>query len=450
MATRYPPQTPEPEPFYDEIGGDDDWQGGDGTMVLPAGRWQDAPPLPTGRAVPIPAAPAVPVAPPVPVGRRAAPLPPAAPPMPPTAPVAPPVPRARPLPAVGARRAVPIGADGRAMVPTNQQSNPSLNPMGNAPTPVGRRAMPLPATGMASSQTSIPPAPTPQPVMPPTRRGSTPSGAMAWDEESQAYLPARPLPQPIDPIAIAQRRRAQALQAKALLQVGMDDDDLSSTSILPETKQKSVVIMRPSLSPLVADHGSDASDDGFSSDFADDDEEGATRIDDPKRKMADPRTQQTSQRGASPLESRENDIDVVVGVDAGDDIDIGIDGADADANDDDESASWDDANLLGIPAPSASSALPVKPKPRIESVPPLDAVCELGILSIDAPNSALIFIDGQPRGKGAIKIPNLDRYTTYHIRVHCVGFAPWRSSVVIGNQNTLRVRPELRRRALQS
>lgn len=289
---------------------------------------------------------------------------------------------------------------------------------------------------------------------------------MAWDEESQAYLPARPLPQPIDPIAIAQRRRAQALQAKALLQVGMDDDDLSSTSILPETKHKSVVIMRPSLSPLVADHGSDDSDDGFANDFADDDEESATRIDDPKRKMVDPRTQRTqqsSQRGAASLESHErnheNGIDVVVGVDVDadaemdDDIDMGVDGnvdVDIDAGDDDESASWDDANLLGIPAPSVSSAISVKPKPCIESVPPLDAVCELGSLSIDAPNSALIFIDGQPRGKGAIKISNLDRYTTYHIRVHCVGFAPWRSSVVIGNQNTLRVRPELRRRALQS
>lgn len=68
---------------------------------------------------------------------------------------------------------------------------------------------------------------------------------------------------------------------------------------------------------------------------------------------------------------------------------------------------------------------------------------EKGVLVVEARAGATVFLDGIWRGVGRVVITELDRFSSYSVRVHCPGFAPWSGSVSLGGEVAARVRPTL-------
>lgn len=66
-----------------------------------------------------------------------------------------------------------------------------------------------------------------------------------------------------------------------------------------------------------------------------------------------------------------------------------------------------------------------------------------GLLVVDAPPDAMVFIDGAQRGTGRVEVSALDRFTQVAIRVHRVGYKPWSRTVSLDGRDELRVVPEL-------
>jgi len=97
-----------------------------------------------------------------------------------------------------------------------------------------------------------------------------------------------------------------------------------------------------------------------------------------------------------------------------------------------------------VPSTAEGDPMPAKPRtprPTLEPEQPHD-----GVLVVDAPAEATVTVNGVERGKGTIKVQNLDRDARHAVRIHCPGFAPWSGSVTLQGKQAAKIRPQLKPR----
>lgn len=82
--------------------------------------------------------------------------------------------------------------------------------------------------------------------------------------------------------------------------------------------------------------------------------------------------------------------------------------------------------------------------PTLDQLLPEDP--ELGLLVVEVPDGAVVFMNGDQRGKGRTVIEQLDRFASFVVRVHHRGHLPWTGTVTLQGMRAARIEPELRRR----
>jgi hypothetical protein len=123
-------------------------------------------------------------------------------------------------------------------------------------------------------------------------------------------------------------------------------------------------------------------------------------------------------------------------------------GAAAELFDDDDDYDDDEFEDDETPPPPASqrrAPRPVAP-PQEEASLPSDVVFEeesLGALVVDAPSRAMVFVDGEEKGRGRVVLKDVDRFAFYAVRIHCQGYAPWTAKVSLRGQKAAKVKPDL-------
>jgi hypothetical protein len=125
-----------------------------------------------------------------------------------------------------------------------------------------------------------------------------------------------------------------------------------------------------------------------------------------------------------------------------------------DARDDETQAASDDSEETQAPevqvphrrVPNTAEGEPAQPRPR----PPRPlAVAEAvhdGVLVVDAPADATVTVNGVERGRGTVRVGDLDRDARHAVRIHCPGFAPWSGSVTLQGKPAAKIRPALKPR----
>lgn len=68
---------------------------------------------------------------------------------------------------------------------------------------------------------------------------------------------------------------------------------------------------------------------------------------------------------------------------------------------------------------------------------------QLGVLVVEVPADAVVFVNGAEQGRGRVLIPDLNRYAQYQVRIHRRGHHPWTASVSLKGQPAARIEPEL-------
>ncbi len=92
--------------------------------------------------------------------------------------------------------------------------------------------------------------------------------------------------------------------------------------------------------------------------------------------------------------------------------------------------------------PARPRELPRAPRPTLEPDKPHD-----GVLVIDAPADASVTVNGVERGKGQVKVSELDRDARHAVRIHAPGFQPWSGSVTLQGKQAAKIRPTLKPRS---
>ncbi len=107
-----------------------------------------------------------------------------------------------------------------------------------------------------------------------------------------------------------------------------------------------------------------------------------------------------------------------------------------------------------------SSEVPPPPEPRARTArnilgssatgsgaETLEAEPADGMLIVDVPAGAVVFVNGVERGRGpSLRVRELDRYAKHAVRIHADGFAPWKGTVSLDGRVAAKVRPNLRAR----
>jgi hypothetical protein len=70
-----------------------------------------------------------------------------------------------------------------------------------------------------------------------------------------------------------------------------------------------------------------------------------------------------------------------------------------------------------------------------------------GVLVVDAPAEATVTVNGVERGRGTVRVGDLDREARHAVRIHCAGYAPWSGSVSLQGKPAAKIRPSLKPRA---
>lgn len=83
---------------------------------------------------------------------------------------------------------------------------------------------------------------------------------------------------------------------------------------------------------------------------------------------------------------------------------------------------------------------------EVASGPPSVLEEELGRLVIDVPPGAIVFVNGEERGRGPTTLEDVDRFANLVVRVHHRGHHPWTGTVTLKGMPAARVAPELQRR----
>lgn len=70
----------------------------------------------------------------------------------------------------------------------------------------------------------------------------------------------------------------------------------------------------------------------------------------------------------------------------------------------------------------------------------------LGILVVDVPPDATVYVNGVERGRGPVRVDDVDRYAKHALRVHCPGHHAWTGTVALDGKPALKVKPALKKR----
>lgn len=99
--------------------------------------------------------------------------------------------------------------------------------------------------------------------------------------------------------------------------------------------------------------------------------------------------------------------------------------------------------------PRSAEGEPALAAPRQKQMPrgPVAAEVYDGVLVVDAPAEATVIVNGVERGRGTVKVDELDRDARHAVRIHCPGFAPWSGSVSLQGKPAAKIRPALKPRA---
>jgi hypothetical protein len=94
-----------------------------------------------------------------------------------------------------------------------------------------------------------------------------------------------------------------------------------------------------------------------------------------------------------------------------------------------------------LPPSAEGEALPVR-RPQAPAAEAHD-----GVLVVDAPAEATVTVNGIERGRGTVRVGDLDREARHAVRIHCAGYAPWSGSVSLQGKPAAKIRPSLKPRA---
>ena len=94
-----------------------------------------------------------------------------------------------------------------------------------------------------------------------------------------------------------------------------------------------------------------------------------------------------------------------------------------------------------LPASAEGDAAPVRRPPA-----PVAEIHD-GVLVVDAPAEATVTVNGVERGRGTVRVGDLDREARHAVRIHCAGYAPWSGSVSLQGKPAAKIRPSLKPRA---
>jgi hypothetical protein len=68
---------------------------------------------------------------------------------------------------------------------------------------------------------------------------------------------------------------------------------------------------------------------------------------------------------------------------------------------------------------------------------------ETGLLIVDAPAGARVFVNGIARGVGVVSVPDLDRHARHILHIAARDHVPWTGSACLDGKTVARVRPSL-------
>lgn len=125
---------------------------------------------------------------------------------------------------------------------------------------------------------------------------------------------------------------------------------------------------------------------------------------------------------------------------------------------DDETQAGDDPDETQAPSQQQAAEPPAPPPHRRlptsaegDAVParrvPARAEAHDGVLVVDAPAEATVTVNGIERGRGMVRVGDLDREARHAVRIHCAGYAPWSGSVSLQGKPAAKIRPSLKPRA---
>jgi PAS domain S-box-containing protein len=66
---------------------------------------------------------------------------------------------------------------------------------------------------------------------------------------------------------------------------------------------------------------------------------------------------------------------------------------------------------------------------------------------VDAPADAVVIVNGVERGRGHVRVTDLDRSARHAVRIHCPGHHAWSGSVSLDGKPAAKIRPTLKPRA---
>ncbi len=92
------------------------------------------------------------------------------------------------------------------------------------------------------------------------------------------------------------------------------------------------------------------------------------------------------------------------------------------------------------PVPMSAEA----PRPRTALV--LDEAAD-GVLVVEAPADASVTVNGVDRGRGVVRVLELDRHARHAVRIHRPGHLPWSGSVSLEGRPAAKIKPTLKPRA---
>lgn len=97
--------------------------------------------------------------------------------------------------------------------------------------------------------------------------------------------------------------------------------------------------------------------------------------------------------------------------------------------------------------PNTAEGDPAQARPRAPRAPAAAEAVHDGVLVVDAPADATVTVNGVERGRGTVRVGDLDRDARHAVRIHCPGFAPWSGSVTLQGKPAAKIRPALKPRA---
>ena len=70
-----------------------------------------------------------------------------------------------------------------------------------------------------------------------------------------------------------------------------------------------------------------------------------------------------------------------------------------------------------------------------------------GVLVVVAPGDAVVVVNGLDRGRGVVRVTDLDRSAKHAVRIQAPGYQPWVGAVTLEGRPTAKIRPTLKPRA---